>query len=219
MSPYKNITQLLTVFPHTGHFILITHLFCSWKFVPLNHPHLFLLFLKINLFILFLFILFLASLGLRCCAWAFSSCGKWGLLFVAVCGLLIAVASLASEHGLQARGLQQLWLAGSRAQAQQLWHTGLVAPRHVGSSQIRARTRVPCIGRQVLNHCATREALALTYFFPFSTSLPSGDGLFVVCIYNSVSVLLRLFICFNFQIPHISEIIQYLSLSDLFHLV
>ena len=44
------------------------------------------------------------------------------------------------------------------AQAQQLWLTGLVAPRHVGSSQTRARTRVPCIGRQILNHCATREA-------------------------------------------------------------
>ena len=37
-------------------------------------------------------------------------------------------------------------------------HGGLVAPRHVGSSQTRARTRVPCIGRQILNHCATREA-------------------------------------------------------------
>ena len=36
---------------------------------------------------------------------------------------------------------------------------GPVAPRHVGSSQNRARTRVPCIGRQTLNHCATREAL------------------------------------------------------------
>ena len=44
------------------------------------------------------------------------------------------------------------------AQAQQLWLSGLVAPRHVGSSQTRARTRVPCIGRQILNHCATREA-------------------------------------------------------------
>ena len=33
---------------------------------------------------------------------------------------------------------QQLWLAGSRAQAQQLWCTGLVAPRHVGSSRTRA---------------------------------------------------------------------------------
>ena len=34
---------------------------------------------------------------------------------------------------------------------------GLVAPRHVGSSQTRARTRVPCIGRRILNHCTTRE--------------------------------------------------------------
>ena len=40
-----------------------------------------------------------------------------------------------------------------------MWLTGLVAPRHVGSSQTRARTRVPCIGRQILNHCSTREAL------------------------------------------------------------
>ena len=39
-----------------------------------------------------------------------------------------------------------------------MWCTGPVAPRHVGSSQSRARTRVPCIGRQILNHCATREA-------------------------------------------------------------
>ena len=29
------------------------------------------------------FIYFLAALGLRCCVWAFSSCSKWGLLFVA----------------------------------------------------------------------------------------------------------------------------------------
>ena len=36
---------------------------------------------------------------------------------------------------------------------------GLVAPWHVGSSQTRARTLVPCIGRWILNHCATREAL------------------------------------------------------------
>ena len=46
------------------------------------------------------FIYFLAMLGLHCCMWAFSSCGEWGLLFVAVHGLLIAVASLVVEHGL-----------------------------------------------------------------------------------------------------------------------
>ena len=54
---------------------------------------------------------------------------------------------------------QQLWLTGSRAQTQQLRRMGLVAPRHVGSSWTRARTRVPCIGRRILNHCATMEAL------------------------------------------------------------
>ena len=42
----------------------------------------------------------MAALGLCCCAWAFSSCGERGLLFVAVHGLLIAVASLVAEHGL-----------------------------------------------------------------------------------------------------------------------
>ena len=42
----------------------------------------------------------LAALGLRCCAWAFSSCRERGLLFVAVRGLLIAVALLVAEHGL-----------------------------------------------------------------------------------------------------------------------
>ena len=115
---------------------------------------LYLLHLKKNKYIY----LFLAVLGLHCCVWAFSSHGEQGLLFVAVRGLLIAVVSLVAEHRLQARRLQQLWHTGSRAQAQQLWHTGLVAPQNVGSSRTRARTRVPCIGRRILNHCATREA-------------------------------------------------------------
>ena len=49
---------------------------------------------------LFIYLLFLAALGLRCCTRAFSSCGERGLLFVVVRGLLIAVASLVAEHGL-----------------------------------------------------------------------------------------------------------------------
>ena len=40
------------------------------------------------------------SLLVDCQARAFSSCGEQGLLFVAVRGLLIAVASLVAEHGL-----------------------------------------------------------------------------------------------------------------------
>ena len=50
----------------------------------------------INLFIY----LFLTALGLRCWVRAFSSCGERGLLFIAVHGLLIAMASLVAEHGL-----------------------------------------------------------------------------------------------------------------------
>ena len=48
-----------------------------------------------------LFYLCLVVLGLCCSARAFSSCGEQGLLFVVVCGLLLAVASLVVEHGLQ----------------------------------------------------------------------------------------------------------------------
>ena len=69
---------------------------CSFSFVfiaiPIQNSFKF-------LFFSFLY-LFLAALGLHCCARAFSSCGEWGLLFVAVRGLLIAVASLVAEHGL-----------------------------------------------------------------------------------------------------------------------
>ena len=43
--------------------------------------------------------LFLSALGLRCYAWAFSSCGDWWLLFIVVCRLLIVVASLVVKHG------------------------------------------------------------------------------------------------------------------------
>ena len=90
-------------------------------------------------------------LGLRFCARAFSSCGERGPLFIAVLGPLTVAASPVAEHRLQT------------AQAQWLWRTGPVAPRHVGSSQTRARTCVPCIGRRILNHYATREAPRVSY--------------------------------------------------------
>ena len=44
--------------------------------------------------------LFMAVLGLRFCARAFSSCGERGLLFIVVHGLLIVVAFLVAERGL-----------------------------------------------------------------------------------------------------------------------
>ena len=79
---------------------------------------------------------------------------------------LLLLQSTGSRHtGFSSCGTwaQQLWLAGSRVLAQQLWSTGLVALWHVGSSPTRARTRVPCIGRQTLNHCTTREVPILVF--------------------------------------------------------
>ena len=62
-------------------------------------------------FLLFIY-LFMAVLGLRFCARAFSSCGKWGPLLIAVRGPLTITASLAAEHRLQTRRLSS---CGSRA--------------------------------------------------------------------------------------------------------
>ena len=55
----------------------------------------------------------MAALGLCFCLRAFSSCGKWGPLFVAVHGRLTIAASLVAEHRLQTRRLSN---CGSRAQ-------------------------------------------------------------------------------------------------------
>ena len=86
--------------------------------------------------------------------WAFSSCSKWGQL--SSCKLASHCSGLSCCR-VWALGLlgfsscntqaQQLWLLGFRAQAQLLWHTGLVAPQNVGSSWTRGWTQVSCIGR------------------------------------------------------------------------
>ena len=103
------------------------------------------LFFFFQIFI-YLFIYPWLVLGLRFCARAPSNCGKRRPLFIAVRWPLTIAASLVAEHRLQTRRLSN---CGSR---------GPAAPRHKGSSLTRARTRVPCTGRQTLNHCATREA-------------------------------------------------------------
>ena len=79
-------------------------------------------------------------MGLRCCARAFSGCGERGLLFVAVHGLLIAVAFLLRRAG--ASGVAVCGLSCSAA---------------CEISPDQGSNRVPCIGRHILNHCATRE--------------------------------------------------------------
>ena len=64
-------------------------------------------------FLIYFIYLFLAVLGLCCCAWAFSSCRERRLLFVAVCGLLNAVASLVVEPGSRHKGFSS---CGTRGQ-------------------------------------------------------------------------------------------------------
>ena len=69
-------------------------------------------YLFIYYYILNFIYLFMAVLGLRFCARASSSCGKWGPLFTTVCGPLTIAASLVAEHRLQMRRLSS---CGSRA--------------------------------------------------------------------------------------------------------
>jgi len=82
----------------------------------------------------------------------FSSCGVWP----PHCGGFSPCRAQAPEHGLQ-------WL----------WLSGLVALWHVGSSQTRDQTCVPCTGRQILNHWTTREVLSCASTNPvIATQLP-----------------------------------------------
>ena len=105
------------------------------------------------LFFFLRFIYLLAVVGLHCCAWAFSSCGKWGLLFSNIFSLqwlllrwtqaLGTWASVAAAHRLRSFGLPALehWLSSCGV------HTDLIALQYVGSSPTRDWTSVPCIAR------------------------------------------------------------------------
>ena len=100
-----------------------------------------------------LLFIYLAVVGLHCWMWALPSWGKQGLLFVVMHGLLTAVASLVAEY----TGSRLLGFSSCSIWTQWLWCMGLATPWHVGSSQTRDQTSVPCMARQILNHW-TREA-------------------------------------------------------------
>ena len=84
-----------------------------------------------------------------------------GSSLVVMCSLLIVAVSPILEHSMSfsSHSTQAQWLKliGSRVCAQQLWHMALPAPRHVEFPRIRDQTCVPCIGRLIPTHCATRE--------------------------------------------------------------
>ena len=102
-------------------------------------------------------------------------CGKWRLLpscraqaslrgGLPRCRAQAPACAGFSICGAWAQHLQQV---DSRAEAQQQWHTGLVAPRPAGSSRTRDGTHVPCLGRRILYPWATREAQQGVFFFFF----------------------------------------------------
>ena len=112
--------------------------------MPLKHVHLFSdLFLYISLFIYFWLCWVLLAL------WAFSSCCEQGLL--SGCGARASCCSGFSCSVAEVQGCVGFSSCSS-------W--GLAALRHVESSWTRNRTHVPCIGRGILNHQATREVLS-----------------------------------------------------------
>ena len=91
--------------------------------------------------ILFIYCLFLAVLGLRCCT---------GFSLVVVSGSSLQLQFMGFSYcGAQLEGM---WVSV-------LWHVGSVAVgtdflvlQYMGSSRIKDVTRVSCIGRQILYH-------------------------------------------------------------------
>ena len=86
-----------------------------------------------------------------------------GLYLAAVLELLIALTSLAVEHGLQ------------DTQTSVAVAPDLVASLHVESSWTRDRNCVPCIGTQILNHWTVRKvpSQALLMRSPVTYLLPN----------------------------------------------
>ena len=86
---------------------------------------------------------------------------------------------------------------------------GLVAPWHVGSSQTRARTCVPCISRQILNPCTTREA-------PSGEFLISFIVLFIiVCLlFSSSRSLFNVSCIFSILFPRFWIIFSIITLNN-----
>ena len=82
--------------------------------------------------------------------------------------LLLFVCLFCGTRASHCCGLSRCGAQPPDVQAQRPWLTGPAAPRHVGSSWTGARTRVPCIGRRTLNHCATREAPDFDTFEEYS---------------------------------------------------
>ena len=122
----------------------------------------FLLYLK-QLFCLFILKkLFLAAWGLHCQAWVFFSCSKWGLLFFAVRGLLMVLASYcrAQTLGVWASVVAACELSSCGVRAPECWLSSCGAQLScpVACKIFLDYGSNPC-PLQILNHWTTREIL------------------------------------------------------------
>ena len=88
-------------------------------------------------------------LSLRCRTWAFSTCGKWGLLFV-VASCCRSQAPGTQVSALAARGLRSCGLQALE-RGLYLWHVGAAAP-HMWSLPRPGITPIPCIGNRFLSN-------------------------------------------------------------------
>ena len=84
--------------------------------------------------------------------------------------LFVFVVSFCGTRAYHCCGLSRCGAQALDAQAQRSWLTGPAALWHVGSSRTGAQTRVPCIGRQTLNHCVTREAQEADFYGQSTTA-------------------------------------------------
>ena len=91
-------------------------------------------------------------IAFACRMMVFSSCGEGGLLSrrgaQCFCGGLSRC---------RAQALGCVGFTRSNTQAQSLLSMHSVAPEHVGSSQTRDQTQVPCTGSWILKHWTSRE--------------------------------------------------------------
>ena len=104
-------------------------------------------------------------------------------IYLWLCWVFVSVRGLspvAASGGLSLSWPLLLRSTGSRHAGSVIVAHGPSCSKHGGSFQTRARTRFPCIGRQMLNHCATREAQACSFsvaFFFFFDGGRCGAGL------------------------------------------
>jgi len=114
------------------------------------------------------FCVFLAVLSLCCYTQAFCSCSEWGNYSLgcgagfSLQGLLLLQSTGSTVGGLGSCGTGP-WLLHS------MWNPPCT----------RDRTRVPCVGRQILNHWTTREAPVYLFFGLVSKECANVNKYFV----------------------------------------